>query len=71
MRRMLKVWDYLKDKKSKIAFSIHDSLVIDYDRSEYRLLPEIISIFADTDFGRYKVNVSGGKSFGKMKEMKI
>jgi len=71
LRRMLKVWDYLKDKKSKIAFSIHDSLVIDYDRSEYRLLPEIVEIFANTDFGRYKVNVSGGKSFGKMKEMKI
>jgi hypothetical protein len=71
LRRMLKVWDYLKDKKSKIAFSIHDSLVIDYDRSEHQLLPEIISIFSDTDFGKYKVNVSGGKSFGKMKEMKI
>jgi len=71
LRRMLKVWDYLKDKKSKIAFSIHDSLVIDYDRSEYQLLPEIINIFSDTDFGKYKVNVTGGKSFGKMKEMKI
>jgi hypothetical protein len=71
LRRMLKVWDYLKDKKSKIAFSIHDSLVIDYDRSEYHLLPEIVDIFADTDFGKYKVNVSGGKSFGKMKEMSI
>lgn len=71
LRRVLKVDEFLKDKKSNICFTIHDSLVIDFTEEEKYLIPEIKKIFADTELGTFKVNISAGKDFGKMKELKI
>jgi len=71
LRRALEVDQYLEDKKSNVSFTIHDSLVIDLVDEEKHLLPEIKDIFANTELGSFKVNVSAGKDFGNMKELKI
>ena len=71
LRRALKVDEYLKDKKSNVCFTIHDSLVIDLVEEERCIIPEIKKIFADTELGTFKVNISAGKDFGNMKELKL
>ena len=71
LRRMVKVHEFLRDKQSNIAFSIHDSLVIDLVDEEKHLIPEIKEIFSKTELGDFKVNISAGKDFGNMKELKI
>ena len=71
LRQMVKVSNLLKDKKSFISFCVHDSLVIDLADDEKELIMEIKNIFADTKLGKYKVNLSAGKNYGKLKELKL
>jgi len=71
LRRVLEVDKLLNETKSKIAFCIHDSLILDFSDDDRESLPDIIKTFSDTDFGTFKVNVQAGKNFGEMKEMKL
>ena len=71
LRQMIEAWEFLKDKRSNIAFCLHDSLVIDLHEEDGVLIHEIKEIFANTNLGKFKVNVSGGKNFGEMKEMNV
>ncbi len=66
LRQMIKIDKLLKDKKSHIAFTIHDSVVIDMADEDMSLLPELkrqFSTFRDTQF---LTNVSTGSDFGSM-----
>ena len=71
MKQVMKVHDFLKDKKSFIAFLIHDSLVIDFDKSELDLISEIRQIFPQTIFGDFRSSMRIGKNYGEMKEWKL
>ena len=66
LRQMIKIHKMLKNKKSYIAFTIHDSVVLDMVEEEMSLLPELkrqFSTFGDTEF---LTNVSIGSDFGNM-----
>ena len=69
LRRMVAINEKLKNYKSFVAFSIHDSLVIDLDQEEKHILPELIEIFENTDLGTFKANVSAGKNFAEMRKI--
>ena len=69
LRKMIELDKFLEDKKSYIAFSIHDSLVIDFAKEERNLIFDIAKIFSGTNFGDFKVNVSVGKNFGEMRKV--
>ena len=69
LSRAFNIVDKLKDKKSFISFTLHDSIVIDYDDSERETVGKLIDIFSETHFGKFKVNVSAGKSYGKMRKI--
>jgi len=71
LRQMIKVWEFLKNKKSSIAFCLHDSLVIDLHEDDGAFINEIKEIFSETELGKFKVNVLGGENFGEMKEMNV
>jgi hypothetical protein len=71
MKQMIKVHDFLKDKKSFIAFLIHDSLVIDFDKSELDHINQICQIFPQTIFGDFRSSMRIGKNYGEMKEWKL
>jgi len=71
LRQMIKVWELLKDKKSQIAFCLHDSLVIDLVEEDETMVDDIKEVFANTELGNFKVNVFGGKNFGDMKRMNV
>tara|TARA_R100001082_G_C4349548_1_gene153924 strand:- start:229 stop:1410 length:1182 start_codon:yes stop_codon:yes gene_type:complete len=66
LRQMVKLYKLLKDKKSHIAFTIHDSVVVDMAKEEMGLLAALkqeFSMFNDTEF---LTNVSIGNNFGSM-----
>jgi len=71
MKQVMKVHDFLKDKKSFIAFLIHDSLVIDFDKSELDHINRIRQIFPQTIFGDFRSSIRIGKNYGDMKEWKL
>ena len=71
MKQMIKVNDYLKDKSSFVAFSLHDSLVIDFNKKDLNIIQELVTMFSNTDLGQYLTNVNIGKSFGEMKKWKL
>ena len=66
LKRMIDIWERLAGRRSHVAFSVHDSLVIDYCYEDKDLLKEIVSSFASTELGVFKVNVRIGKDYGKM-----
>jgi len=71
LRQMIKVWEMLKNKKSYIAFCLHDSLVIDLAQEDEFVINDLKEEFANTQFGAFKVNSFGGKNFGEMKRMNL
>tara|TARA_Y100001938_G_scaffold79366_2_gene109624 strand:- start:1379 stop:2569 length:1191 start_codon:yes stop_codon:yes gene_type:complete len=71
LRQMIKVWELLKDKKSSIAFCLHDSLVIDLHVDDEMYVNDIKNMFAKTELGEFKVNSFGGRNFGDMKRLNI
>jgi len=56
---------------TNVAFTLHDSIVLDLKNEDRYLLPELIKMFGDTKFGKYKVNIAAGKNFGEMKGMNL
>ena len=71
LRQMIKIHEVLKDKKSKIAFCVHDSIVIDFSVEDKYILKDLIEQFSDTELGTFKVNVQAGQSYGKMMEINL
>ena len=69
LRRLVAINERLKGMNSFIAFSIHDSLVIDLDENERDILSELVEMFQDTDLGNFKANVSVGKNFAEMRKI--
>jgi DNA polymerase I-like protein with 3'-5' exonuclease and polymerase domains len=64
-KQMIKVWKMLEGRESRIAFCMHDSLVIDYCEKDSDVLKELKQTFSNTDLGSFVVNVSAGKNYGK------
>ena len=71
MKQVMKMYDFLRDKKSFIAFLIHDSMVIDFDKSEINSVKEICQIFSQTNFGDFQSSMRIGKNYGDMKEWRL
>ncbi len=63
--------EMLAGKKTKIAFIIHDSIVLDYADEDGDFINDVYLEFMDTPFGRFKTNVAGGRNFGEMKNLWI
>lgn len=71
LRQMIKVAKALEGRKSTIAFCLHDSLVIDLHEEDKHMFHDLHEIFATTELGKFKVNVSCGGSFGDMRGCEI
>jgi len=68
--RFNKISRFLSNSRSFVTAVVHDSVVIDLDKEERHLIPQLKQIFEDTKLGKFKVNVSLGKNLGQMKEFK-
>ena len=62
---------FLKERKSKVSFTMHDSIVLDMSRKESSLLKEIKQIFENTPWGSFVSSCKIGKNFGEMKRIEI
>ena len=71
LRRFIELDTLLRDTKSRVAFTLHDSVVIDLSDSDRHLVPRMVEIFGRTELGRFKTNVSAGKNFGSMKPLRL
>ena len=74
LRQALKVDECLENKKSKIAFIVHDSVVLDMSKDEVEELVKsrlVLDIFKKTDFGDFKINMAVGTNYGKMSKCDI
>ena len=71
LKRAIEVDKILSGTKSNIAFTLHDSLIIDLSLEDKGLLKEIINIFCQTELGNYVVNASAGRNFGDMRAIKV
>ena len=69
LSRAFKIAEKLKDKKSFISFTLHDSIIIDFDDEERELVGELLNIFSQTRLGKFQVNLSAGKSYGDMRRI--
>tara|TARA_Y100000592_G_scaffold55489_1_gene87271 strand:+ start:1565 stop:2791 length:1227 start_codon:yes stop_codon:yes gene_type:complete len=69
--KLIELADLLGDHKSSVAFTLHDSVIIDLSDDDRRLVPEMVRIFGDTALGKFKTNVSAGKDFGNMRPLRL
>ena len=61
----------LRGKKTKIAFIIHDSIVLDMSEEDQHMIQDIHETFAKTSFGTFKTSAHAGKNFGDMSKLWI
>jgi hypothetical protein len=71
LRQMISVARQLEKRNTTIAFSIHDSLVLDFSNEDRDILVSLARCFAQTQLGDFKVNISAGRDFGNMKKMEL
>ena len=71
LEKAVNISDMLKEKDTKIAFIIHDSIVLDYSEQDGDFINEVYWEFQNTRFGRFLTNASGGRNFGEMRNLWI
>ena len=67
LENALKIFDYVSGHKTKIAFTVHDSIVLDLAAEDRDHIIPILKIFEETRFGTFKANMSVGKKYGDLK----
>jgi hypothetical protein len=70
-RQILKVVEKLNGHKTFIPFTVHDCVVLDLAEEEKNMLPELIKVLSDTQWGVFPVNVKIGTDYGNMKKVNI
>ena len=68
LRKKIKIYKMLKGRSSRIAFSVHDSLVIDMSLEDTDIVQHLVEEFAETPFGKFKVNVNVGNDYGNLRK---
>ncbi len=71
MENAYKIMKRLHGHKSHLAFTMHDSIVLDFSKEDHNIVIELKEIFESNQFGRFLANVSIGKDFGSMRELEI
>ena len=71
LEQVCKIRRLLAQKRSTIAFIVHDSVVLDLADEDRQELVRLVNEFSSTRLGEFMVNLHAGKNFGSMKELKI
>ena len=61
--QMMNLQEFLKNKKSYVAFPMHDSLIIDLAEEDISYAREIVSLYSNTVFGKFLVNKKLGTNY--------
>lgn len=70
-RQVIKIDDYLQDKKSFVSFLLHDEFVIDMTEDEKEHIIEIAKILQNTQYGKFLCNIKVGRDYGNMKKLNL
>lgn len=71
LQNAYKIMKLLKSKKSKIAFTLHDSIIIDMCKEDANMLKQLKAQFEETPWGSFVSTCKIGRNFGTLKELKI
>jgi len=66
LRQMVKVNEYLQDKKTRIAFCMHDAIILDMKSEEREHILSLRDVFSQTELGKYKTSLKIGRDYGTM-----
>tara|TARA_S200000501_G_scaffold350553_1_gene367663 strand:+ start:9998 stop:11128 length:1131 start_codon:yes stop_codon:yes gene_type:complete len=66
-----KIQKMLTGKKTKIAFTLHDSIILDMSQEDVIMLRDIKEQFEKTRWGNFVSTCKVGKSFANLKELEI
>ena len=68
LEQAYKIFKILEDNNSKsyVSMLIHDSMILDFDRKDYKLLNEIRDTFKQTRYGEMKLNIQVGRTLGDL-----
>ncbi len=69
--RMVAIYELLKGRKSYIAFTLHDSIILDFASEDKGLIKPIIEEFRNTKLGRFVATVSAGKDLYNLNKINI
>ena len=70
LEQAVKIREFLRGRKTKISFIVHDSVVLDFCSEDRELFNELGSLMGDTRFGKFLVSANIGKNFADLKEAK-
>tara|TARA_R100001591_G_scaffold87484_1_gene93642 strand:+ start:597 stop:1781 length:1185 start_codon:yes stop_codon:yes gene_type:complete len=66
--RVNKIQKFLRDRRSYVAFTIHDCCIIDLHRDDRHIIPQLKQIFEDTKLGKFLTSCHIGKNLGDMRK---
>ena len=66
--RVNKIEKFLRDRRSYVAFTIHDCVIVDLHRDDRHLIPQLKQLFEDTKLGTFKSGCKIGKNLGAMRD---
>ena len=61
----------LEDTRSKVAFIVHDEVVLDIAEEDKERIPELKAMFENNSLGKFMANIKAGKDYGNLKELKL
>jgi len=71
LERMVAIHELLKGRKSYIAFTLHDSIILDFNSEDKDLIKTIVEEYRNTKLGKFKTTVSAGKDLYNLKLINI
>lgn len=71
MESAYKIVKKLAHRRSFLAFTMHDSVVLDFSKDDHDLVLELKDIFESNRYGRFLSNINIGKNFGSMRKLEI
>ena len=60
-----------QSKGSRIAFLIHDAIILDVKNEDSHLLKALVALMKSTTFGTFQVNIKKGKTLGCLRDIDI
>tara|TARA_R100001460_G_scaffold14464_7_gene32355 strand:+ start:927 stop:2147 length:1221 start_codon:yes stop_codon:yes gene_type:complete len=73
IKQALKIKYFLESRQAitKLVFLVHDSIVLDVKKEDVGLIKDVLALFGNTNFGKYRVNLKQGKSLGTLKRVSM
>ncbi len=66
-----RIMKMLTSRKSNVAFTLHDSIILDFSREDIDLLPALKKQFETTRWGNFPSTCNVGRTFGNLRKLKL